>query len=374
MSGEEISKIRNIAIVAHGGAGKTTLTEAMLFDAGATSRLGRVEDGTTVTDFDEDETKRRMSVSSALAFCEWKGYKLNLIDTPGASIFLSDTRNCLRVVDGALVVVSSVSGVKVQTEKVWAYAEADGLARIIYINKMDQEQADFSRALEDIRKNLCATATPIQLPIGAHASFAGVIDLLRMKALIYQDERTGKYSEGEIPSDLRPKVEQCRTALVEAVADSDDRLLEKYLEVGVLSYEELKAGLRRAVTGGRIAPVLCGSALQNIGVHSLLDLLTELVPSPADRDPSRGRIREAVSVLSENVEMTLHCRHWSLRHSSILMRVRLTCSASTPARFPPIPVSTMPPRALRKGSAKSCCFVVKIRFRFRQLAPGIWGR
>lgn len=288
MSGEEISKIRNIAIVAHGGAGKTTLTEAMLFDAGATPRLGRVEDGTTVTDFDEDEMKRRMSVSSALAFCEWKGYKLNLIDTPGASIFLSDTRNCLRVVDGALVVVSSVSGVKVQTEKVWAYAEADGLARVIYVNKMDQEQADFSRALEDIRKNLCATATPIQLPIGAQASFAGVIDLLRMKALIYQDERTGKYSEGEIPSDLRPKVEQCRTALVEAVADSDDRLLEKYLEVGVLSYEELKAGLRRAVTGGRIAPVLCGSALKNIGVHSLLDLLTELVPSPADRDPLAG--------------------------------------------------------------------------------------
>src|SRR5574337_438701 len=195
MGGVEMSRIRNVAIVAHGGAGKTTLTEAMLFDAGATPRLGRVEDGTTVTDFDEDEIKRKMSVSSSLAFCEWKGYKLNLIDTPGASIFLADTRNCLRVVDGAVVVVSSVSGVKVQTEKVWACAEADALARIIYINKMDQEQADFSRALEDIRKNLCATATPIQLPIGTRASFTGVIDLMRMKVPIYPDERTDCHND-----------------------------------------------------------------------------------------------------------------------------------------------------------------------------------
>ena len=288
MSGAEISRIRNVAIVAHGGAGKTTLTEAMLFDAGATSRLGKVEDGTTVTDFDEDEIKRKMSISSALAFCEWKGYKLNLIDTPGASIFLTDTRNCLRVVDGAVVVVSGISGVKVQTEKVWACAGAEGLARMIYVNKMDQEQADFTRTLEDIRKNLCPVATPVQLPIGAQASFAGVIDLMRMKALIYQGERTGKFSEGEISPDLRPKAEQLRAALMEAVADSDDRLLEKYLEVGVLSCEELKAGLQRAVVGGKLVPVLCGSALKNIGIHPLLDLLTEVFPPPADREAIAG--------------------------------------------------------------------------------------
>src|SRR5574337_742354 len=288
MSGVEIARIRNVAIVAHGGAGKTTLTEAMLFDAGATSRLGKVEDGTSVTDFDEDEIKRKMSVSSAFAFCEWKGHKLNLADTPGASIFLTDTRNCLRVVDSAVVVVSSVSGVKVQTEKVWACAEAEGLARMIYINKMDQEQADFSRAFEDIRKNLCPVATPVQLPIGAQATFMGVIDLLRMKALIYQGERTGKFSEGEVSPDLRPKAEQLRATLVEAVADSDDRLLEKYLEVGALSYEELKAGLQRAMVRGKLVPVLCGSALKNIGVHPLLDLLTELFPSPADREAIAG--------------------------------------------------------------------------------------
>ncbi|MEK6569545.1 MAG: GTP-binding protein, partial [candidate division NC10 bacterium] len=198
----ETAKIRNVGIVAHGGAGKTTLAEAILFDAGATSRLGKVEDGTTVTDFDEDEIKRRMSISSALAFCEWKGHKLNLVDTPGASIYLTDTRNCLRVLDSALVVVSSVSGVKVQTEKVWSFAESGNKTRVIFINKMDQEQADFFRVLEDVRKNLCSIATPVQLPIGAEASFRGIVDLIRMKALTYQGGGTGKSSEGEIPSDL----------------------------------------------------------------------------------------------------------------------------------------------------------------------------
>ena len=288
MGSQEIAKIRNVGIVAHGGAGKTTLTEAILFDAGATSRLGKVEDGTTVTDFDEDETRRKMSISSALAFCEWKGHKLNLVDTPGASIYLTDTRNCLRVLDAALVLVSAVSGVKVQTEKVWAFAEAGGIARVIFINKMDRERADFFRALEDVRKNLCSSATPLQLPIGSEASFTGVVDLLRMKALTYQGAGTGKFSEGEIPSELKPKAEELRAALMEAVAESDDQLLEKYLEGGTLSAEELKAGLRRGIVGGRLVPILCGSALKNIGMHPLLDLVTEAFPSPGDRPALEG--------------------------------------------------------------------------------------
>jgi len=284
----ETAKIRNVGIVAHGGAGKTTLAEAILFDTGATSRLGKVEDGTTVTDFDEDEIKRRMSISSALAFCEWKGHKLNLVDTPGASIYLTDTRNCLRVLDSALVVVSSVSGVKVQTEKVWSFAESGNKTRVIFINKMDQEQADFFRILEDVRKNLCSIATPVQLPIGAEASFRGIVDLIRMKALTYQGGGTGKSSEGEIPSDLKPKAEELRAALMEAVAESDDKLLERYLEAGTLSAEELKAGLKRGVLGGRVVPVLCGSALKNIGIQPLLDLLTDVCPSPADRPAVEG--------------------------------------------------------------------------------------
>jgi elongation factor G len=288
VSSPDIARIRNVGIVAHGGAGKTTLTEAILFDAGATSRLGKVEDGTTVTDFDEDEIKRRMSISSALAYCEWKGHKLNLIDTPGASIYLTDTRSCLSVLDTALVVVSGVSGVQVQTEKVWACAEAEGLARMIFINRLDQERSDFFRALEDVRKNLCPAATPVQIPIGSEASFAGVVDLLKMTALTFQAGGLGKFSEGEVPADLKSRADECRAALVEAVAESDDKLLERYLEGETLSVDELKGGLRRGIRSGRFVPVLCGSALKNIGIQPLLDLLTEAAPSPADRPPIEG--------------------------------------------------------------------------------------
>ncbi len=288
MSSPDIAKIRNVGIVAHGGAGKTTLTEAILFDAGATSRLGKVEDGTTVTDFDEDEIRRGMSISAALAFCEWRGHKLNLIDTPGASIYLADTRSCLSVLDSALVLVSGVSGVQVQTEKVWACAEAEGLARMIFINRLDQERSDFHRALEDVRKNLCPVATPVQIPIGSEASFAGVVDLLKMRAVSYQGGAAGKFSEGEIPADLKSRAEEFRAALVEAIAESDDKLLEKYLEGEALSAEELKGGLRRGIRSGKFVPVLCGSALKNIGIQPLLDLLTEAAPSPADRSAIEG--------------------------------------------------------------------------------------
>jgi elongation factor G len=178
--------------------------------------------------------------------------------------------------------------VKVQTEKVWSFAESGNKTRVIFINKMDQEQADFFRVLEDVRKNLCSIATPVQLPIGAEASFRGIVDLIRMKALTYQGGGTGKSSEGEIPSDLKPKAEELRAALMEAVAESDDKLLERYLEAGTLSAEELKAGLKRGVLGGRVVPVLCGSALKNIGIQPLLDLLTDVCPSPADRPAVEG--------------------------------------------------------------------------------------
>ncbi len=287
MSSPDIAKIRNIGIVAHGGAGKTTLTEAILFDAGAVSRLGKVEDGTTVTDFDEDEIRRKMSISSALAFCEWKGHKLNLVDTPGASIYLADTRSCLSVLDSALVLVSGTSGVQVQTEKVWAGAEAEGLARVIFINKLDQERSDFYRTLADVRKNLCPVATPVQIPIGSEASFTGVVDLLEMRAFSYQGG-TGKFSEGEIAADLKPRAEELRAALIEVIAESDDKLLEKYLEGEVLSAEQLTGGLRRGIRSGKFVPVLCGSALKNIGVQPLLDLLTDAGPSPSDRPAIEG--------------------------------------------------------------------------------------
>ena len=289
MKGYEIAQIRNVGIVAHSQEGKTSLTEAILFDTGAVNRLGRVEEGNTTTDFDEDEVKRGISISTAVAFCEWKGVKLNLIDTPGFSNFLPDTRICLRVADIALILVSAVDGIKVQTEKVWGYAEEYGLPVLFFANKMDRERGDLLRTVEDIRKGLHPAAIPLQIPVGAEAGFRGVVDLLGMKAYTYQTDGSGKYKEEEIPAELKDRAEESRHALVEAVAESDDSLLERYLESGSLSPEDLRTGLRRAIVNRKLFPVICGSATKNIGVQPLLDVLVECCPSPLDRPPVEGK-------------------------------------------------------------------------------------
>ena len=288
MKRPETAKIRNIALVAHGTAGKTTLTEALLFCAGATTRLGRVEDGTTTTDFDEDEIRRKISISTALAWAEWKGHKLNLVDTPGFAAFLTDARNALRVVDGAVVVVGATDGVKVQTEKVWSAAASLELPRAVYLSKMDRERADFARAVEDVRKNLSASAIPVQVPIGQEAGFVGVVDLIRMRALRFTPDGNGKPTEEEVPATVRELAEGQRAALVEAVAEADDRLLEKYLESGELSENEVREGLIRGIREQKLFPILCGAPARNIGVTPLLDLLVEAFPSPLDRPPTTG--------------------------------------------------------------------------------------
>ena len=288
MKRPETAKIRNIALVAHGTAGKTTLTEALLFCAGATTRLGRVEDGTATTDFDEDEIRRKISISTALAWAEWKGHKLNLVDTPGFAAFLTDARNTLRVVDGAVVVVGATDGVKVQTEKVWSTAASLELPRAVYLSKMDRERADFARAVEDVRKNLSASAIPVQVPIGQEAGFVGVVDLVRMRALRFTPDGNGKPMEEEVPAAVRELAEGQRAALVEVVAEADDRLLEKYLESGELSESEVREGLLRGIRAQKLFPILCGAPARNIGVTPLLDLVVEAFPSPLDRPPVTG--------------------------------------------------------------------------------------
>jgi elongation factor G len=289
VKGYEVAQIRNVGIVGHAQEGKTSLMEAILFDTGVVSRLGRIEEGNTTSDFDEDEIKRRISISSAIAFTEWKGVKFNLIDTPGFSNFLTDTRICMRVADAALILVSAVDGVKVQTGKVWGFAEEYGLPVFFFANRMDRERADLFRTLEDIRKNLHPAAVLVQIPIGAEAGFRGVVDLVAMKAYTYQADGSGKFKEEAVPSELKERAEKFHHALVEAVAESDDALLEQYLGSGSLTSEDLRQGLRRAIAGRRLFPILCGSATRNVGVHALLDLLVECSPSPLDRPPVEGR-------------------------------------------------------------------------------------
>jgi elongation factor G len=297
----ETASIRNVAIVGHGGAGKTSLISAILLDSGAVNRLGRVEDGNTVTDFDPDEVERKISLSTALAHCEWNKLKLNLLDTPGFANFLHEARAGLQVADAALVVVCAVHGVEVQTEKVWGYAEEFSLPRLLVVNRLDRDRASFERALDSIQQSFGRTAIPIELPIGVEKDFRGVVDLVRMKAYLWQGDEKASFAEQEIPPDLQAAAAAARSALVEMVAEGNDALMEKFFEAGELTQEELATGLRQAVWAGKIFPVLAVSATHNIGVQSLLDQLVELVPAPGDRGPVKGKEPEKGTEISRAV-------------------------------------------------------------------------
>jgi elongation factor G len=281
----DIGKIRNVAFVGHGGVGKTSLVEALLHACGATTRLGKVDDGTTTTDFDPDEIKRKISLNTAAAFCDHKGHRLNLIDTPGYGDFVADARAGLRVAGAAIVVVDAVAGVQVQTEKVWKFANEYNLPRAIVINRLDRERADFYRTLEALQKRLKGRLVPLQLPIGSEAGFAGVVDLITMRALVQADGRT---KDAEIPEDLAESAKSYREKLTEAAAETDDDLLAKYLEEGAIGEEEMLGALRRAIMSGGVVPVLCASATRGIGVGSLLDLIVKEFPSPADQGEVEG--------------------------------------------------------------------------------------
>jgi elongation factor G len=281
--------IRNVAVVGHGGCGKTSLVSAMLFDMGAAGRLGRVDDGSAPTDFDPDEVERKISLQLGLAFGEWKKAKLNLLDAPGYANFLSEARAALRVADAALVVVDGVAGVEVQTEKVWSYAEEYGLPRIVVVNRMDRERASFLRSLESLERSFGRAIIPLAIPLGEEKAFVGVADLLAERADVYADDQSGKYQAVELPEQVRDAARSWRDKLVELVAEGDEALMEQFFEKGGLSAEDLTRGLRQAIEARRVVPVLPASSLRNVGVHPLLDACAELLPSAAERGAAVGR-------------------------------------------------------------------------------------
>jgi elongation factor G len=288
MSKYEPNSLRNIAIVGHGATGKTSLCESLLFIAGKTDRLGRVDDGTSSMDFEPEEQKRRISISAATNFFEWDKHKITILDTPGDSNFSYDTRNCLRIADGAVVVIDAVGGVEFQTEKVWEYADEYQLPRIVFISRMDRERADFFTSLETIKSRLGKKATPILLPIGKEDNFKGVIDLIAKKALIFEGTG-GTYKSADIPADMKDIVEKYRENMVEDIAESDEKLMDKYLDAGELTDDELKAGLKKGVMSLSLLPVACGSAVKNIGIAPLIDLVIKALPSPLERGPVTGK-------------------------------------------------------------------------------------
>src|SRR5438128_8029732 len=281
----EPGKIRNVAVVGHRGTGKTSLVEAMLFQAGATNRLGTIEAGSTVSDWDEDEQRRQMSLAAAVCHLEWQDRKINLIDTPGDAGFIGDAIAALRVVEGALFVVSGVMGVEVQTNRLWQRAEDGKLSRVLFVNMLDRERADFFRVLGALQEQLSEHCVAVHLPIGAEHELTGIVDLLHMCAYTSPEgQREDKATE--IPADMQAQVGEYRTKLLDAVVETDEALMERYLEGEELGVEEVAHALKDAVTRGELFPVACGVATKNLGTTALLDLLVEGVPSPAKRPPA----------------------------------------------------------------------------------------
>lgn len=289
MANFDVNKIRNVAIIAHGGAGKTSLTEAILFNCGSIDRMGSVDSGTTTTDYEPEEISRKITITSSICFCNHNGYRINIIDTPGFINFIEDTRGCLRAVDGAVVIVSAISGVKAETEKIWKYACEFEIPRIVFINKMDKENASFSRAISEIEKSFESEAIPLQIPIGSGDTFRGTVDIISMKAFNFTD---GKPKEIDIPPEILAEAEGFRKKLIEKIAEADDTLLERYLEGGELTREEILKGIREGSLTRRFIPVACGAATKNIGVNSLLEDIILCLPSPVEMariSPVKGK-------------------------------------------------------------------------------------
>jgi len=283
----DAASIRNVALVGHSASGKTQLTSAILSDSGMVNRFGKVDEGTTVTDYDEEEIARKHTLSASVAYAEWNRLKINLIDTPGIGNFLSDARAALHVADAALVVVDAVSGVMVQTEKVWEVCDELSLPRVVVLNRLDRERASLDRSLTSLRELCNRTVIPIQLPIGEEKGFKGVVDLVSKKAFLFQTDESGKVSEAAVPADMTAAVNSARETLIEMVAENDEHLMEKFFEAGTLTDDELITGLRAATIAAKVFPLVCTSAVLNIGVPQLLDTIVAYLPSPVDR-PYKG--------------------------------------------------------------------------------------
>jgi elongation factor G len=285
----EVEQIRNVGIFGHGSDGKTSLADAMLFDTGMTNRMGRVDDGSSLLDYEPEEIDRQISISAAIAHYEWDKQRVVLLDTPGDANFIYDAKACMQIVEGGIIVIGANSGIKVQTEAVWSEANNLNLPRIIFISKMDVDRARFAETLDDIRENLDGIPPlPLQLPIGKEKDFKGVIDLLSNKAYLYEGDGSGKYQEEAIPADLAGEADQQRVKTIETLVEMDDALMEKYLEGEELSLADLQRCLKKGTAERTFAPVLCGSTDRNIGIHPLLNIINICLPSPAEVGPKAG--------------------------------------------------------------------------------------
>ena len=298
----ELSKVRNIGFIAHIDAGKTTVTERVLFFSGRTYKIGEVHEGTAVMDWMAQERERGITITAAATKCDWQDHTVNIIDTPGHVDFTAEVERSLRVLDGGVVVFDAVAGVQPQSETVWRQADRYSVPRICFINKMDRVGADFSRTIEMVRQRLNGRPIPVQLPIGSEESYAGVVDLINLKAWVFERDGQGSMKESEIPQELNDEVSKVRDEMIERIAESDDELLERYLSGEEISSEELKAGLRRATVSNKVVPVVCGSALQSLGIQLLLDAVLDYLPSPLDVPAVQGTHPQSGETIERNAD------------------------------------------------------------------------
>src|SRR3954466_16110553 len=289
MSHKAADRIRNVALIGHRGSGKTSLHEALLFEAGVVTRLGKVEDGTTTSDYEPDEQAREMSIGATVSSFDHDGRKINLIDTPGEPSFVADTVASLRVADAAVVVVNAMMGVEVHTERLWQRADAEGLARLVFVNMLDRERADFFRTLESLQSAFGNHVVATEIPIGSEHEIRGVIDLIDMKAFVAQGEGRGAPEPQDIPEEVAAQAQEYREKLMDEVAENSDELMERYLDGEEISHDEIVAALKEGVTSGTIFPVPCGVATKNLGTDRLLDALVSDLPSPAKKGGVTGR-------------------------------------------------------------------------------------
>ncbi len=281
--------LRNTAFIAHVGSGKTSLAEAMLFNGKSTTRLGRVDDGSSNLDFEPEEIKRRITITTSIHHCDWKKHTINLIDTPGDDNFLSDTKASLQAADGVVVVIDATAGVKFGTRKVWGFADELNLPRIIFVNKMDRERSNFYGVVEEITKTFEVKATPVFLPIGAEDKFQGLVDLIKMKAYLYAKDGTGNFEESDVPGDMQDLVRIWREKMLENIVEADDEIMEKYLEGEELSLQEMEETFIKGIKSGLLVPVLGGSSTLNVGVPHLMNLILQGIPAPGERKTLEGK-------------------------------------------------------------------------------------
>jgi elongation factor G len=282
-------QLRNVALIAHVGSGKTSLAEAMLFDGKGTSRLGRVDDGTSNFDFEPEEVKRKITISTSIHHCDWKKHIINIIDTPGDDNFLSDTKACLQAADGVIVVLDATAGVKFGTQKVWAFADELNLPRIIYVSKMDRERSNFYGVVEEVAKTFEVKATPVFLPIGSEDKFEGLVDLVKMKAYRFAKDGSGKFEESDVPANMKDEADEWREKMIENIVEADDRVMEKYLDGQELSLQEVEQTFVKGTKSGLLIPVTCGSSTFNIGVSQLMNLVVQGLSAPSERPELQGK-------------------------------------------------------------------------------------